>query len=59
MALPEKTPPNTPPDAPSVTWRIPDVHPEGRKYVLIVGAVALFSLVVWDFVTWPLIGLTV
>ena len=59
MALPEKTPPNTPPDAPSVTWRIPDVHPEGRKYVLIAGAVALFSLVAWEFVTWPLIGLTV
>ena len=42
----------------SAKWRVPDVHPEGRKYVLIAGAVALLSLFVWDFVTWPLIGLT-
>ena len=55
MALPEKSTSDTQ----SVTWRLPDVHPEGRKYVLIAGAVALFSLVVWDFVTWPLIGLTI
>lgn len=54
MPLPEQLPP----DAPSATWRIPDVHPEGRKYVLIAGAIALVSLVVWDFITWPLIGLT-
>lgn len=55
MPLPEQLPP----DAPSASWRIPDVHPEGRKYVLIAGAVALLSLVVWDFMTWPLIGLTI
>lgn len=55
MALPEKPPA----DAPTATWRIPDVHPEGRKYVLVAAAVALFSLVIWDFVTWPLIGLTI
>ena len=43
----------------SATWRFPDVHPEGRKYVLIAGAVALLSLFLWDFATWPLIGLTI
>ena len=34
------------------------MHPEGRKYVLIAGVVALLSLWVWDIATWPLIGLT-
>lgn len=43
----------------TATWRFPDVHPEGRKYVLIAGAVAFLSLFIWDFATWPLIGLTV
>ncbi|MCM8731449.1 phosphatidylserine decarboxylase [Hephaestia sp. GCM10023244] len=54
----------SPLDKPPVTaapvkWRFPEVHPEGRKYILIAGAVALVSLFVWDFVTWPLVGLTV
>jgi len=39
-------------------WRFPDIHPEGRKYVLIAGAVAFVSLFVWDFITWPLVFLT-
>lgn len=52
MASIEPTP------TPTATWRFPDVHPEGRKYVLIAGAVAFLSLFVWDFATWPLIGLT-
>ena len=39
-------------------WRFPDIHPEGRKYVLIAGAIALVSLFVWDFITWPLVFLT-
>ncbi|MCD2324833.1 phosphatidylserine decarboxylase [Sphingomonas sp. IC-56] len=43
----------------TVKWRFPDIHPEGRKYVLIAAAVALLSLFVWDFVTWPLVFLTV
>lgn len=55
MALPEKPPIGTT----TVSWRFPDVHPEGRKYVLIAGAVALLSFFIWDFVTWPLIGLTI
>lgn len=43
----------------TVKWRFPDIHPEGRKYVLIAAAIAFVSLFVWDFVTWPLVFLTV
>jgi phosphatidylserine decarboxylase len=42
----------------TVKWRFPGIHPEGRKYVLIAGAIALVSLFVWDFITWPLVFLT-
>jgi phosphatidylserine decarboxylase len=42
----------------SAKWRVPDVHPEGRKYVLIAGAAVFLSLFIWDVATWPLIGLT-
>jgi phosphatidylserine decarboxylase len=42
----------------TVKWRFPDIHPEGRKYVLIAGAIAFISLFVWDFITWPLVFLT-
>lgn len=40
-------------------WRVPELHPEGRKYVIIAGAVALVALI-WLgwFVAWPLVGLT-
>jgi len=54
MASHDKPPAGTP----AVKWRFPEVHPEGRKYVLIAGIIAVASLFVWDFVTWPLIGLT-
>lgn len=43
----------------TVKWRFPEVHPEGRKYVLIAAIIALLSLFFWDFITWPLIGLTI
>jgi len=52
---------DTPPVGnPTIKWRFPDVHPEGRKYVLIAGAATLLGL--WWFgwfVAWPLVGLTV
>ena len=41
-----------------VKWRVPAVHPEGRKFVAIAAAI---TIVAWLFVpalTWPLIGLT-
>jgi phosphatidylserine decarboxylase len=50
---------NTPLATPTVKWRFPDMHPEGRKYVLIVGVLVLLSLIFWDVATWPLIGLAV
>jgi phosphatidylserine decarboxylase len=42
----------------TVKWRFPDIHPEGRKYVAIAAAIALASLFVFDFITWPLVFLT-
>jgi phosphatidylserine decarboxylase len=44
--------------ASTVKWRFPDIHPEGRKYVAIAAAIAVLSLFIWDFVTWPLVFLT-
>ncbi|WP_204272845.1 phosphatidylserine decarboxylase, partial [Enterobacter hormaechei] len=38
-------------------WRFPDIHPEGRKYVAIAAAIALASLFIFDFITWPLVFL--
>jgi phosphatidylserine decarboxylase len=56
MAAPEKPSPTTA----TVKWRFPSVHPEGRKFVLIVAAVAVLSwLFLWDVVTYPLIALAV
>lgn len=43
----------------TVKWRFPEIHPEGRKYALIAGAIAFASLFIWDFITWPLVFLTV
>jgi phosphatidylserine decarboxylase len=44
----------------TIKWRVPDMHPEGRKYVLVAGAVTLLALwwVGW-FLAWPLVGLVV
>jgi phosphatidylserine decarboxylase len=48
------------PDTVTVKWRFPGVHPEGRKFVLAVAAVAVLSwLFLWDIVTYPLIALAV
>lgn len=41
----------------TVKWRFPDIHPEGRKYVAIAAAIALASLFIFDFITWPLVFL--
>ncbi|MEG3144033.1 phosphatidylserine decarboxylase [Sphingomonas sp. RT2P30] len=42
----------------TVKWRIPELHPEGRKYVLIAAVVALLAWVFVPILTWPFIGLT-
>lgn len=54
MASLDKPPLGTP----TIKWRFPDIHPEGRKYVAIAAAIALLSLFVFDFITWPLVFLT-
>lgn len=41
------------------SWRLPDIHPEGRKYVLIAATAAFLSFFLWNFLTWPLIGVTI
>jgi phosphatidylserine decarboxylase len=41
------------------SWSWPSIHPEGRKYGLIVAAVSLaFALLAWETVAWPLGFLT-
>jgi len=56
MAAPEKPYSTTA----TVKWRFPSVHPEGRKFVAIVVALAALSwLFLWDVVTYPLIALAV
>jgi phosphatidylserine decarboxylase len=58
MSIPEKTSDNLP--ATTVKWHFPSIHPEGRKYVVIAGVIALFTY--WGlshFAGWLLIGLTI
>lgn len=44
----------------TVRWRWPSVHPEGRKFVVIAGAIAvLFLFFISDEIGFPLIGLTI
>ena len=45
----------------TVKWRWPSVHPEGRKFTVIAGAITLvFWLVLgWDIIGWLAAGLTV
>lgn len=45
---------------PTVQWRFPSVHPEGRKFVLIAGVLAFLGwLIGGTFLMWPLVGLAV
>lgn len=41
-----------------VKWRVPAVHPEGRKFVAIAAAITLAAWLWIPGLTWPLIGLT-
>ncbi|MBX9882766.1 MAG: phosphatidylserine decarboxylase [Sphingomonas sp.] len=59
MGYPDKPPSQSSRHLGSVKWRFPEVHPEGRKYVLIAAVATFVSLFVWSFITWPLIGLTI
>ncbi len=41
-------------------WHWPAIHPEGRKFALIAGAVcALTAFFAWETLAWPLAGLTI
>jgi phosphatidylserine decarboxylase len=51
---------NLPAATGGVKWRVPPVHPEGRKFVAIAGVITFLAWVTpWtSWLTWPLIGLT-
>ncbi|MFN3820308.1 phosphatidylserine decarboxylase [Blastomonas sp.] len=41
------------------SWSMPPVHPEGRKFAVIAGAVTLiFALLAWETLAWPMGGVT-
>jgi phosphatidylserine decarboxylase len=45
---------------PTVRYRMPSVHPEGRKFVVIAAAIALLFwwVIDWDWLGWIALGLT-
>lgn len=49
-----------PPVAPTVRWRFPSVHPDGRKFVA-AGAILtlVFALMAWETLAWPMAGVTI
>jgi phosphatidylserine decarboxylase len=50
----------TPLPTTTVKWRFPSVHPEGRKYAVIAGAVTFLAFLLgWDFLGWVLVGVTI
>lgn len=52
-------PPETPtPPAETVKWRVPDLHPEGRKYVVIAAIITFLFWIFLPLLTWPMIGVT-
>lgn len=44
----------------NIRYRLPNVHPEGRKFVVIAAVIALvfFWLIDWDWVGWVMTGIT-
>ena len=43
----------------NVRYRMPNVHPEGRKFVVIAAAICLlFALLSWETLAWPMAGIT-
>ena len=43
----------------AVKWRFPSVHPEGRKFTLVAGFLALIGFQGPDIIGWLLVGLTI
>jgi len=49
------------PDAasPTIRYRLPSVHPDGRKFVVIAAVVTLvFAYMAWETLAWPMAGVT-
>lgn len=43
-----------------VKWQWPSIHPEGRKFGLIsAGITAIIALLGWNWLAWPMVGVTV
>lgn len=50
----------TPLPTTTVKWRFPSVHPEGRKYAVISGAITFLAFLLgWEFLGWLLVGVTI
>ena len=50
---------NLPAPIDGVKWHFPTVHPEGRKFGMIAGAVTLvLALMAWETLAWPMAGVT-
>jgi len=50
---------NLPAPVDGVKWHFPTVHPEGRKFGMIAGAVTLvLALMAWETLAWPMAGVT-
>ena len=43
----------------TVKWRVPAVHPEGRKYVAISIGITLLLTIISNVLFWPMVGLTI
>lgn len=55
-------PPDQPdPKSADVRWQLPAIHPDGRKFMVAAGAVALlfFWIVDWDTLGWLMVGITI
>ncbi|WP_157217247.1 phosphatidylserine decarboxylase [Flavisphingomonas formosensis] len=51
-----------PPDGgtPTIKWRFPSVHPDGRKFVVIAAAIVLlFAILHWTTLAWLMAGVTI
>ncbi len=44
---------------PTVKWRFPAVHPEGRKYVAIAAGLTLLATALTHVLFWPMVGVTI
>jgi phosphatidylserine decarboxylase len=43
----------------NVRYRMPTVHPEGRKFAVVSGAICLlFAFLAWETLAWPMLGVT-